>query len=336
MSKIRWGIVGAARVNERLMPAIIHSTDGELIAIGSRRSGAAKECLLKHAADLEDRVQCFDGLDQVINHERIDAIYIPLANEEHVAVALKVIRANKHVLIEKPMALKTIEVAMLLSEAKKHNVKIMEGFMYAFHPQFDRVKSVIQSNILGEVNYAHAMFSFPIKPERFYRINRAIKDGGGALWDIGPYAIHTIRQCFKENPIRVQAIAKLNESGADISTTGMIDFGNQKRATFDISFECTRRSEFEAFGPYGRVKCPSVWQAENNPAKIIYTTEGSGTKEEIVPSANHFILEIDHFNKVIQNKLEVKLNADDALWNVKTLSAIEESIQKNCWIDLKN
>ena len=55
MSKIRWGIVGAARVNERLMPAIIHSADGELVAIGSRRPGAAKACLLKHAPDLEDQ-----------------------------------------------------------------------------------------------------------------------------------------------------------------------------------------------------------------------------------------------------------------------------------------
>jgi len=118
MSKIRWGIVGAARVNERLMPAIIHSTDGELVAIGSRRPGAAKECLLKHAPDLEDQVQCFDGLDQVINHERVDAIYIPLANEEHVPTALKAIRAKKHVLIEKPMALKSQEVQMLFDEAK--------------------------------------------------------------------------------------------------------------------------------------------------------------------------------------------------------------------------
>jgi len=334
MTKIRWGIVGAARVNERLIPAINKSEFGELIAIGSRRKGAAKDCLIKNLPEYEDKVSCFDGLDQVINHESIDAIYIPLANEEHVAVALKVIRANKHVLIEKPMALKTIEVAMLLSEAKKHNVKIMEGFMYAFHPQFDRVKSVIQSNILGEVNYAHAMFSFPIKPERFYRINRAIKDGGGALWDIGPYAIHTIRQCFKENPIRVQAIAKLNESGADISTTGMIDFGSHMRATFDISFACTRRSEFEVFGANGRAKCPTVWQPDDQTAKIVFSTEKSGTQEEIVPKANHFELEFRHFNEAIQKNLALKVNAIDSLWNVRTLVALQESIKSGEWVNL--
>ena len=334
MTTIRWGIVGAARVNERLMPAIINSDLGELIAIGSRRKGAAKECLLKHAAHLEDAVQTFDGLDQIVNHDRIDAIYIPLANEEHVQVALKSIRAKKHVLIEKPMALKSSEVQMLFDEAKKFNVKIMEGFMYAFHPQFDRIQNIIKSNILGKINYAHSMFSFPIQPARFYRINRPMNSGGGALWDIGPYAIHTLRQCFQENPLRVKAISKFNECGADISTSGLIDFGHSKRATFDISFECTRRSEFEAFGPQGRIKCPTVWQPDDEQAKIIINTESSGTTEEVVPAANHFILEINHFNKIIGSGLPPKLSNKDALWNSRTLESIQQSIQEDGWVNL--
>ena len=334
MTKIRWGIVGAARVNERLIPAINQSELGELIAIGSRRRGAAKDCLLKYLPESEDKVSCFDGLDQVITHNNVDAIYIPLANEEHTEIALKAIREKKHVLIEKPMAIKSEEVKILIEEAAKNNVKIMEGFMYAFHPQFDRIMNTIKSNILGDISYAHSMFSFPIKPARFYRIDRSMENGGGALWDIGPYAIHTIRQCFKENPKRVKAIAKLNEHGADIATSGLIDFGNSKRATFDISFECTRRSEFEAFGALGRVKCPTVWQPDDKQAKIIINTESSGLTEEVVPAANHFVLEINHFNKVISSDIVPKLSNEDAFWNAKTLESIEESIKKDGWIHL--
>ena len=334
MTKIRWGIVGAARVNERLIPAINQSELGELIAIGSRRRGAAKDCLLKHLPESEDKVSCFDGLDQVITHNNVDAIYIPLANEEHTEIALKAIREKKHVLIEKPMAIKSEEVKILIEEAAKNNVKIMEGFMYAFHPQFDRIMNTIKSNILGDISYAHSMFSFPIKPARFYRIDRSMENGGGALWDIGPYAIHTIRQCFKENPQRVKAIAKLNEHGADIATSGLIDFGNSKRATFDISFECTRRSEFEAFGALGRVKCPTVWQPDDKQAKIIINTESSGLTEEVVPAANHFVLEINHFNKVISSDIVPKLSNEDAFWNAKTLESIEESIKKDGWVNL--
>jgi len=334
MKKIRWGIVGAARVNERMIPAINQSELGELIAIGSRRRGAAKDCLFRYLPESEDKVSCFDGLDQVINHESADAIYIPLANEEHTEIALKAIRAKKHVLIEKPMAIKSEEVSILIEEAKKNNVKIMEGFMYAFHPQFDRIMNTIKSNILGDISYAHSMFSFPIKPARFYRINRSMENGGGALWDIGPYAIHTLRQCFKENPKRVQAIAKLNKHGADISTSGLIDFGNSKRATFDISFECTRRSEFEVFGPLGKVKCPTVWQPEDKQTKIIINTESSGLTQESVPAANHFILEINHFNKIISSDIVPKLSNEDAFWNAKTLESIQQSIKNDSWINL--
>ena len=114
----------------------------------------------------------------------------------------------------------------------------------------------------------------------------------------------------------------------------MIDFGNNKRATFDISFECTRRSEFEAFGPLGRVKCPTVWQPEDKSAKVIYITEGSGINEEIVPQANHFILEINHFNKLILSQIEQKLDKNDAVWNAKTLEAIEKSISNKKWIEI--
>ena len=334
MTKIRWGIVGAARVNERLIPAINQSALGELIAIGSRRRGAAKDCLLKHLPESEDKVSCFDGLDQVITHNNVDAIYIPLANEEHTEIALKAIREKKHVLIEKPMAIKSEEVKILIEEAAKNNVKIMEGFMYAFHPQFDRIMNTIKSNILGDISYAHSMFSFPIKPARFYRIDRSMENGGGVLWDIGPYAIHTIRQCFKENPLRVKAIAKLNEHGADIATSGLIDFGNSKRATFDISFECTRRSEFEAFGALGRVKCPTVWQPEDKQAKIIINTESSGLTEEVVPAANHFVLEINHFNKVISSDIVPKLSSEDAFWNAKTLESILQSVREDDWVNL--
>ena len=334
MKKIRWGIVGAARIVDRMLPTIANADNGELIAIGSRRPGAAKACLVKNAPQLEDEVQTFDGLDQVINHERIGAVYIPLANQEHTQVALRAIRAKKHVLIEKPLAIKIQDVELLIQEAERYQVKLMEGFMYVFHPQFDRMQNIIQSNILGEVNYAHSMFSFPIQPARFYRINREIKDGGGALWDIGPYAIHTLRQCFKENPLRVYAQARLNEHGADISSTGMIDFGSHMRATFDISFACTRRSEFEVFGANGRAKCPTVWQPDDQTAKIVFSTEKSGAQEEIVPKANHFELEFRHFNEAIQKNLALKVNAIDSLWNVRTLVALQESIKSGEWVNL--
>jgi D-xylose 1-dehydrogenase (NADP+, D-xylono-1,5-lactone-forming) len=161
MKKVRWGILGAARVNERLLPAIATSPFGELAAIGSRRVNAAAECLEKYQPSLLGKVQTFNSLDEVINHPDIDAIYIPLSNEEHTKPALQAINNKKHVLIEKPIALHSKEVELIQEAAYQNHVKVMEGFMYVFHPQFNRIKEIISSGLLGDVQYVHSMFFFP-------------------------------------------------------------------------------------------------------------------------------------------------------------------------------
>ncbi|GDX54522.1 deoxyfructose oxidoreductase [Methylophilaceae bacterium] len=333
MKKVRWGILGAARVNERLLPAIANSPFGELAAIGSRRVNAAAECLEKYQPSLLGKVQTFNSLDEVINHPDIDAIYIPLSNEEHTKPALQAINHKKHVLIEKPIALHSREVELIQEAAHQNHVKVMEGFMYVFHPQFNRIKEIISSGLLGDVQYVHSMFSFPIQPARFYRIDRSIENGGGALWDIGPYAIHTIRQCFNQNPLSVVATSHLNEHGADLTTSGMINFGLNRRAQFDISFECVRRSQFEIFGEKGKLMCHTVWQHENDEAQLTITTDKAGSKNEHIEKANHFTLEIDHFNQCIINDTAPKLSLDDALWNTKVLEAAQDSIRTKAWIN---
>ena len=87
---LRWGILGAARVNERLMPAIVEAENAQLVAIASRRPGAAAEVLAKYVPN-EKGVEAFDDLDSVLNHAEIDAIYLPMANEEHTEWALSLI-----------------------------------------------------------------------------------------------------------------------------------------------------------------------------------------------------------------------------------------------------
>ena len=79
---VRWGILGAARVNERLLPAIVEANNAELVAIASRRAGAAKEVLMKYAPE-QTQVETFDELEALLSHPEIDAIYLPMANEEH-------------------------------------------------------------------------------------------------------------------------------------------------------------------------------------------------------------------------------------------------------------
>jgi xylose dehydrogenase (NAD/NADP) len=332
MKTVNWGILGAARVNQRLLPAIENNQHSKILMLASRRNGAAEECVQQYAKNPEG-IKTTTNFDNVINHPDINAIYIPLANEEHTEVALKSIAQKKHVLIEKPMALTKQEVESITQAAKDNNVIAMEGFMYVFHPQFDFVQDFINSGKLGKIQYTHSMFSFPIQPARYYRINRSMKAGGGALWDIGPYAIHTLRQVMGGHIKQVNASAKMNSHQADMSTSGIIEFVDQRRATFDISFECTRRSEFEIFGEKGRLKCHTVWQHENDEAIISYELDGSDPIIEKIQKGNHFDSEINHFvNCILNNEQSQKLSIADALNQAGIMEAIFNSIQNKKWV----
>jgi xylose dehydrogenase (NAD/NADP) len=331
---INWGILGAARVNQRLLPAIEHNPHSKLLMLASRRDGAAQECINQYSK-YPSEVKASQDFDEVIQHPDIHAIYIPLANEEHTEVALKAIQHKKHVLIEKPMALTKDEVIQITDAAKKNEVQVMEGFMYVFHPQFDFIQQMIASGKLGRIQYAHSMFSFPIQPARYYRINRSMKDGGGALWDIGPYAIHTLRQVMGGQIKQVNASAKMNSHQADMSASGVLEFTDQRRATFDISFECARRSEFEIFGDQGRLKCHTVWQHEDNEALVIYELDGSKATTKKIPKGNHFELEIDHFvDCILNNKESNKLGIVDAVNQVAVMEAVYQSIQNSQWVSV--
>jgi xylose dehydrogenase (NAD/NADP) len=334
MKTINWGILGAARVNQRLLPAIENNKYSKILMLASRRNGAAEECV-KQYAKYPEGIKTTTNFDDIINHPEINAIYIPLANEEHTEVALKAIAQKKHVLIEKPMALTKQEVEIITQAAKDNNVIVMEGFMYVFHPQFDFVLDFINSGKLGKIQYAHSMFSFPIQPARYYRINRSMKDGGGALWDIGPYAIHTLRKVMGGHIKQVSAFAKMNSHQADISASGILEFADQRRASFDISFECVRRSEFEIFGDKGRLKCHTVWQHENDEAIISYEIDGSAPVIEKIQKGNHFDLEINHFvDCILNNKESIKLSMLDVIQQSALMEATYKSIQSKQWVSV--
>jgi predicted dehydrogenase len=234
------------------------------------------------------------------------------------------------------MATTVKDIEEIESAAIKNNVKVMEGFMYRFHPQHARIQEIIDSGLIGDVLSARASFSFLMKPARIYRINRSMANGGGAMWDIGPYAIHSLRWCFSQNgkpaaPLSVIAHAKLNEHGADMVISGVLDFGQdaQGRARFghfDISFERSRKSEYEIIGTLGWVKCHATWVFQNDVPVISWALEDGRCAEEQLTPGNHFTLEIEHFSDCVMNNKTPFLNMDDAKQNCSAIESVLQSI----------
>jgi D-xylose 1-dehydrogenase (NADP+, D-xylono-1,5-lactone-forming) len=322
--RLRWGILGAARVNERLLPAIVEAPNSQLVAIASRRPGAAGETLSKYAPQ-QQGVRAYDSLEALLEDADVEAVYLPMANEEHVLWALRAIQHGKHVLIEKPMALTVADIEAIEAAASEHHVTVMEGFMYRFHPQHARVQEIVASGLIGEIRAVRASYSFMMRPARMYRLARDPGQGGGAMWDIGPYAIHSLRLCFGSEPVTVTATAKYVESGADSVASGVLDFGEGRFGHFDISFERARRSEYEIIGTKGGVKCHAAWQLPGDVPVISWWTEDGRECVERYPAANHFNLEIEHFSDCVLNGKAPLLTLEDAKANCRVIVAVLQS-----------
>ena len=294
--KLRWGILGAARINQQLMPAIVEAKNSELVAIASRRPGAAAETLEKYAPQ-QKNVKIYNSPELLLADDSIQAVYIPLANKEHAEWVLRAIEQGKHVLCEKPMALTVSDIEAIEAAAEKQKVTVMEGFMYRFHPQHARVDEIISSGLIGEVRSVRSCFSYLMQPAREYRIDNTIENGSGAMWDIGCYAIHAARLPFyNETPVAVTAMAKHIASGADISCNGIIDYGDGKYAHFDFGFEHARRAEYEIIGTKGGLKCHNVWAKQAETPVISWWTEAGQQCQETLARANHFCVEVEHFS----------------------------------------
>ena len=332
--KIRWGILGAARINQQLMPAIVAAKNSELIAIASRRPGAAEVTLEQYAPDVEN-VRIYNDPAELLKDPDIQAVYIPLATEEHALWTLRAIEHGKHVLCEKPMALGVSDIEIIESAAEKHQVCVMEGFMYRFHPQHQRIQDIILSGAIGEVRSVRTCFAYPMQPARLYRIDRPISQGGGAMWDIGCYAIHTARLHFGDTQaLAVTAMAKHNEHGADVSSSGIIDFGDGKYAQFNFSFEHARRAEYEIIGTKGGIKCHNVWAKANEQPIISWQTDSGEQHTENLGLANHFQLEVEHFCDCVLNNKPLKLSLQDAKINCQIIVATLESVEQGQTVQL--
>ncbi|AFJ02250.1 oxidoreductase, Gfo/Idh/MocA family [Methylophaga frappieri] len=331
---LKWGVLGAARVVEKLIPAILEADNAVLVAVASRRSGAAAEALEKYAAG--QPVEALDDPQVLLDRPDIDAIYLPMANEEHAEWALKAIAAGKHVLIEKPMALTVADITAIESAAEQAGVTVMEGFMYRFHPQHEAVREIIESGAIGEVRVVNTHFAFPMKPARLYRVNRSIDNGGGAMWDIGPYAVHTARMWFDGEPTAAFAMANLNDHSADLSLAGQFDFGAGRYAQFEISFEHARRSVYEIIGTLGGIRCHQVWQPAEEEPIISWWTEAGQQETVRLAAADQFVREIQHFSDCALNHKPTVLSFADAKGNCAAMSAALQSIRERRLVEIKS
>ena len=329
MAKIRWGILSTAKIGrEKVIPALQKGNLCEVVAIASRKKEQAQQ-----AASSLNISKAYGSYEELLNDPEIDAVYIPLPNNLHVEWSIKSLQAGKHVLCEKPIGLSSAEAKKLIGESEKHpDLKIMEAFMYRFHPQWQMAKKLIIEGKIGELKTVHSFFSYyNVDPDN---IRNQEDKGGGGLMDIGCYNISLSRFLFDEEPKKVLGLVEFDpQTRTDRVASGMLQF-SKGSSTFTCSTQLIPYQRVNIFGDKGRIEIEIPFNAPPDKETRLWLHSSKGTEEMVFDIIDQYTLEADLFSKAILENTPVPTSLQDAINNMKVIEAVFESSKSGSSIEL--
>ena len=329
-SKVKWGIISTAKIGvKKVIPGIQQSDLCEVVAISSRNIRKAEDA----AQDL-GIPKAHASYEALLADQEIDAIYNPLPNHLHVPWTIKALEAGKHVLCEKPIGLDATEAQKLQDAAKAFpHLKVMEAFMYRFHPQWVKVKSLVEAGAVGGLKNIQSFFSYyNVDPNN---IRNQSDIGGGGLMDIGCYCISFPRFLFEDEPQRVVGLLDFDPvMETDRIASGMLDFGDGKAALFTCSTQLMPYQRCLAVGTDGTIEVEIPCNAPPDKITRIWLTTREERKEITFPITDQYTSQADAFAKAVLEDKPVPTHLTDAVGNMKVIDAIFESGRENRWMEL--
>ena len=320
MTPVRWGILSTALIGtQRVIPGMQKSRELEVAAIASRELPRARA-----AAAALGIPTAHGSYEALFADPSIEVVYNPLPNHLHVPMTLAAARAGKHVLCEKPMSLTAAELEVLRPYADR--VHIREAFMVRFHPQWIAARDELRSGAIGQLRYMQVPFSyFNADPAN---IRNKADIGGGALYDIGCYAIVAGRWFFEADPERViSAIERDPQFGTDRTTSGLLDFGAGRQLAFTVSTQSARYQRIQLIGTKGRLEIEIPFNAPpDKPCRYSIeeeaTLDGSGLRTVTLPVADQYQLQAEAFSRAVRNDKPDASWLDDAVANMRIIDAL--------------
>ena len=287
MNSLRWGILGTARINRRVIPAMRLARRSELVAVASRDRSRAEQ----HATEWSIP-RAITGYEALLDDAGIDAVYIPLPNTDHVPWTLAAIAAGKHVLCEKPLALDPADVDRIAFAAAAARVVVEEGFMYRHEPMTNRVMDLVNEGAVGTIRAVVSGFTFALESTANIRMDPAL--GGGALWDVGSYPVTYAQLIVGHEPKLVFGTGHWHQSGVDEEFMGMLRFGGGTTANIYAGFRAAYRTWLEILGSDGGLTVPNPFRP--GPLETL-ELERNGVVEqiEVAGSPEIFVREIENF-----------------------------------------
>jgi predicted dehydrogenase len=326
MSKIRWGVLSTAKIGrEKVIPAMQAGMHTEITAIASANKKQADTI-----AKENNIAKVYGSYEALLADADIDAVYIPVPNHLHVPWSIKALQAGKHVLCEKPIGLSAAEAEELLQVSLQHpQLKIMEAFMYRFHPQWQAAKEMVSDGSIGELKTIQSFFSYYNTDPANIRNKKEL--GGGGLMDIGCYPISLSRFIFGKEPVRVLGDIEFDTVfQTDRMASAILDFSGGI-STFTCSTQLVPYQRVNIIGTEARIELEVPFNPSPDiPANIWLHTKNS-SRQISFGAADHYTIQGDHFSLSILNNEDVPTNLTDAVNNMKVIEAVFESAKNGTW-----
>lgn len=259
---IRWGIIGPGTIAKTFADGIAHSRTGRLEAIATRNPD--KPGLAEAFAG----ARVIHGYDALLADPDIDAVYIATPHTGHAEWAIKAIRAGRHVLVEKPIALSAYDADAIFHEAKKAGVFAGEAYMYRLHPQTAKLLELVKARAVGDIRIIRSSFGFNMGSFRADHRLFANETAGGGILDVGGYPVSMVRMIagtvdgkpFAE-PEKVAGAAHLGQSGVDEWASAVLKFANGIVAEVSCSIMAAQDNVLRIIGSEGRIEVKDFWFA---------------------------------------------------------------------------
>jgi predicted dehydrogenase len=335
MEPVRWGILGTAAIaTSRFIPALAAAPAARLVAIASRDAAKAKALAGQFAVPRH-----FGSYDALLADPDIEAIYLPLPNHLHVEWAARALSAGKHVLCEKPLCLNAADVATLIAVREGCGRHIEEAFSYRNHPQWARIGELLDAGTIGEARAVHCVLAKQFLDPADIRNNP--DKGGGALYDLGSYAISACGAIYRRPPQRVvAAIDRDPRFRIDRLTTALLDYGTA-HATFTVATQggpaaWATHQQFSVLGSSGWLRCDFPY-AHGRPTPC-HVFVGDATSHGCVATqtfefeaVNQYTLQTERFSRYLRGEDVPSWPIEDALQTLSIIGALFTSARSGQW-----
>ena len=326
---VRWGILSTADIGVRkVIPGMRKAARSEVVAIASRDGEQARA-----VADQLGIPTAHGSYEALLADPGVDAVYIPLPNHLHMDWTIAALRAGKHVLCEKPLAMTADDARRMVDVAHETGLHLMEAFMYRHHPSWVAAMDLVKGGRIGTVTAVQSWFSY--FNDDVTNIRNILDYGGGALFDIGCYTINLSRMVFDGEPSHIQASLRRDAAtGVDVLVSAILDFEGGI-----ASFTCAIRSEpdqrVDIYGTTGRISIEIPFNIPpDRPTRIRLTAGGDppvapDTTVLEFPATDPYTAEVERFASAVLDGGPTPVPPEDAVANLRVIEEIFATAERD-------